>query len=93
MKTSDTEWMQQEDALAEKLLQLHALSYVLYKLGTDLGEHLLSPNKDDIEPIEPLAKLSLRLFDEVQTHVAILSNHLRTSQNRGINSRTRLSEG
>lgn len=69
----ETEWEQHAAALASKLIQLHALSYAL----VELGAHLTSPNSNDIEPIEPLAELSLRLCREVEEHFTELEFYCR----------------
>jgi len=79
MRNPEPTWEQHAQALIRKVTQLHALSYALRTLGAELGEHLTSPNSDDIEPIEPLAELSLRLCREVEEHFAVLEFHCRNA--------------
>lgn len=68
MSKSDTEWGQNIDAINEKLLQLHALSTALYTCTVNLSCG---------DETAPLAKLSLRLCEEVENLVAKLECDLR----------------
>lgn len=70
MRKAETEWRRQQVAdLNDKLLQLHALSNAIVTLTLTIVQ---------AGEITPLAKLSLRLCEEVETHVAKLEHHLRT---------------
>jgi hypothetical protein len=75
MRNPASECKQHADDLLRKLFQLHALSYALHGLGTELGEHLTDPKREVIEPIVPLAELSLRLCEEAEKHVEAIDSY------------------
>ena len=59
MSKAEPDWISHIDALNERLFQIHALSNAIGEITQD-------------DETTPLASLSLRLCEEVETHVAAL---------------------